>query len=79
MANERPRAAGAKIRVIVVDDSALMRSLLRGIGKLSAEVSDTRRMRESCSAELGAMKRSLSWRVTGPLRVAARQARRFMR
>lgn len=29
MANERPRAAGAKIRVIVVDDSALMRSLLR--------------------------------------------------
>lgn len=78
----KPEPALAGLLRTLTEDAGqtlMMRSLLRGIGKLSAEVSDTRRMRDSCSAELGAMKRSLSWRVTGPLRVAARQARRFMR
>ena len=78
----KPEPALADLLRKLTEDAGqtlMLRSLLRGIGKLSAEVSDTRRMRDGCSAELGAMKRSLSWRVTGPLRVAARQVRRFIR
>ena len=60
------------------DRMLVMRSLLRGIGALSGREADARRVRDAQASDIRSIRQSLSWRLTWPMRVAARLARRML-